>query len=55
MFLQQDVYAHFKHEGIIDGDHADLGPPKPAGLAATSMRGVHDVVAHQEESLQHLV
>lgn len=54
IFGQEDVNGRFEHEGIVDGDHADLGDAEPARVPAARVGGVHDIVRDEEESLQKL-
>ena len=54
VFLEEYVYRHFKHEGVIYGNHAYAWLAIPARLATTCDGGVHYVVGDQEEGLQEL-
>jgi hypothetical protein len=54
VLLQEHVDGRLEHEGVVDGDHADLGGEVPAGAAAARLGRVHDVVGHEEEGLQQL-
>ena len=54
VLLQQCVDGALEHEGVVDGDHADFGHEVPARLPSPGLRGVHDVVADEEEGLQEL-
>ena len=49
---EKEINATFKHEGVVDGDHADLWPAVPARLRAARVRCVHDVVGDEEEGLE---
>lgn len=42
--FQQMVNSGFQHEGVVDGDHPDLGYAVPAWLGATGNGRVHDIV-----------
>ena len=52
VFLQEHVYRHFEHEGVVDRNHAYPGLTVPARLAAAGYRRVHHVVGDEEECLQ---
>lgn len=52
--LQERVDACLEHEGVVDGDHTDTLLAVPAGLATTGDGRVHNIIGHQEESLQQL-
>jgi hypothetical protein len=54
VLLEQDEDGGLEHEGVVDGDHADVGREVPAGLAAAGLGRVHDVVGDEEEGLQQL-
>lgn len=54
VLLQQDVDGRLEHEGVVDGDHADVLLAVPAGLASAGDAAVHDVVGHEEEGLEQL-
>ena len=54
VLLEEDEDGGLEHEGVVDGDHADLGLEVPAGLAAAGLGRVHDVVRDQEEGLEEL-
>lgn len=51
---QENVDAALDDECIIDSNHAHPRRLVPAGVAATSVGGIHDVVSYKEESLQEL-
>ena len=44
VLLEQDEDGGFEHEGVVDGNHADVGHAVPAWVAATCDGAVHDVV-----------
>lgn len=52
IFLQKDVDARFKNEGIIDSNHTNALSLIPTGLSTTSDGCVHDIIRNQEESLK---
>jgi len=54
VLLEEDEDGGLEHEGVVDGDHADLGLEVPAGLAAAGLGRVHDVVGDEEEGLEEL-
>ena len=51
VFLEEAVDCSFEHEGVVDGNHSDVGLPVPAGRAASSDAAVHDIVGYEEECL----
>ena len=52
IFLEEHIDGRLEHEGVVDGDHADVGHAEPARGAAAGVRGVHDIVRNEEEGLQ---
>lgn len=54
VFFQEEVYAGFEQEGVVDGDHADGGLFVPARLAAARYAAVHYVVGDEKEGLEEL-
>ena len=54
VLFQDDEDGRFQHEGVVDGDHADLRHAVPAWTPSARLGRVHDVVADEEERLQQL-
>lgn len=52
--LEDKVDGGFQHEGIVDGNEADALLAVPAGLTTAGDGAVHNIITHQEESLQKL-
>ena len=48
---QQAKDETFQQEGIINGNQLDVGQLVPAGLSATRLTVIHDIVRHQKEGL----
>lgn len=44
VLLEEDEDGGFEHEGVVDGNHADVGLEVPAGLATAGLGRVHDIV-----------
>ena len=54
MFLEEHIYRHFEHEGVIDGNHAHAWFAVPAWLTTARDGRVHYVVGDEEQRLQEL-
>lgn len=54
VLLEQSIDGGLKHEGIVDGNHANTLLTIPARLTTASDAGVHDVVRDEEECLEEL-
>lgn len=54
VLLQQDVDGRLEHEGVVDGDHANIRHEVPARAAAAGLGAVHDIIRNEEESLEEL-
>lgn len=52
VLLEEHVDGGLEHEGVVDGNHADLGGEIPAGRASARLGRVHDVVGDEEEGLE---
>lgn len=52
--LEKGIDGGLEDKGVVNGDHANTLLAVPAGLATAGDAAVHDVVRHQEESLEQL-